>query len=160
MPDFPSRLFDQHFGLQLADEDFIPASMSPYYYRPRRQIARQNSKGTSEIACGSDNFKISLDVSQFAPNEITVKAIDDNVLTIEAKHEERADEHGFVSRQFVRKYMLPKDIDLEKISSSLSADGVLSVSAPKKAIEAPKANEKVIPVAVSPAPAAAMVAEK
>lgn len=70
-------------------------------------------------------------MQQFAPNEITVKAVD-NTVVVEGKHEEKQDEHGFISRHFVRRYVLPKDVELNNITSSLSSDGVLTISAPKK----------------------------
>lgn len=72
-----------------------------------------------------------LDVQQFAPSEITVKTLDSTVI-VEGRHEEKQDEHGFVSRHFVRRYVLPADIEISNIVSSLSSDGVLTVTAPKK----------------------------
>jgi crystallin alpha B len=50
-----------------------------------------------------------LDVQQFKPDELTVKTVNDYVV-VEGKHEERQDEHGFISRQFQRRYKLPNDI--------------------------------------------------
>lgn len=76
-------------------------------------------------------LKVSLDVQQFTPSEITVKTVE-NAVIVEGKHEEKADEHGFVSRHFVRRYVLPKDIEVENVISSLSSDGVLTITAPKK----------------------------
>lgn len=72
-----------------------------------------------------------MDVQQFAPNEITVKVTEGTVI-VEGKHEEKQDEHGFISRHFVRRYTLPKDVDVNNVVSSLSSDGVLTVSVPKK----------------------------
>lgn len=60
-----------------------------------------------------------------------MKTAGNNVI-IEAKHEERQDEHGFVSRHFVRRYALPPSHDVINITSSLSSDGVLTITAPKK----------------------------
>lgn len=163
--DFPPRIFDQHFGLGLNEEDLIPLASSPFYPRSsllRRQLSSTSSSGTnatqstttsvvprgvSEVSNVSNQFAVSLDVSQFAPNEITVKAIDNNCVVIEGKHEERPDEHGYISRHFQRRYMLPKGIEADKIISSLSPEGVLTVSVPKKApIEEGKPKEKVIPI--------------
>ena len=61
-----------------------------------------------------------------------VRVTSGNVLEIEGKHEERQDDHGSVFRHFVRKYTLPEDTLVELINSSLSADGVLSIEAPRK----------------------------
>jgi len=52
-------------------------------------------------------FKVNLDVTHFKPNEISVKAAD-NQVTIEGKHEEREDDHGLIQRYFKRTYTLPK----------------------------------------------------
>lgn len=75
--------------------------------------------------------QVILDVQQFSPDEITVKTVDNHV-TVEAKHEEKQDEHGYVSRHFVRRYVLPPSHDLANITSTLSSDGVLTITAPKK----------------------------
>lgn len=50
--------------------------------------------------------QVILDVQQFTPNEITVKTTDKHII-VEGKHEEKADEHGYISRHFVRRYQLP-----------------------------------------------------
>jgi crystallin alpha B len=96
-------------------------------------------------------FQVNLDVQQFKPNELTVKTVNDYVV-VEGKHEERQDEHGFISRQFQRRYKLPTDTDPDTVVSQLSSDGVLTISAPKKALPE-SANEKVIPITHTQAPA-------
>lgn len=75
--------------------------------------------------------QVILDVQQFSPDEITVKTVD-NYVIVEAKHEERQDEHGYISRHFIRRYVLPPSHDLVNVTSTLSSDGVLTVTAPKK----------------------------
>lgn len=50
-----------------------------------------------------------------------------DMICIEGSHEEKTDEHGMISRQFVRKYKLPKECDREKLMSNLSRDGVLTI---------------------------------
>eukprot|EP00062_Callorhinchus_milii_P011705 gi/632957925/ref/XP_007894749.1/ PREDICTED: heat shock protein beta-1 [Callorhinchus milii] len=111
---------------------------------PFSPLTRQQSTGLSEIKVTSDTWKISLDVSHFAPEEITIKT-KDNYVEINGKHEERQDEHGFISRCFTRKYLLPPNVDTGLINSSLSPSGVLAVEAPlpKAAI---KSAEVTIPI--------------
>ncbi|XP_071576741.1 protein lethal(2)essential for life-like [Temnothorax nylanderi] len=82
-------------------------------------------------AVNKDDFQVVLDVQQFKPEEISVKIVDDH-LVVEAKHEDRQDRHGWVSRQFVRRYPLPQDIDVDNMTSKLSSDGLLTLVAPKK----------------------------
>lgn len=97
----------------------------------------------STIHNEKEKFKISLDVQHFKPNEINVKVADREVI-IEGRHEERQDNHGFISRQFKRRYFLPHDCDADSVFSSLSSDGILTVSA-NKAKEI-KNKETVIPI--------------
>ena len=93
---------------------------------------------------GKDGFQVCMDVGQFKPSELSVKVVD-NSIVVEGKHEEREDEHGFISRQFTRRYVLPQGYDPNKVASTLSSDGVLTVSIPKPQIE-DKSNERVIQI--------------
>lgn len=95
-------------------------------------------------------FKVKLDVHQFTPDEVSVKTRDNN-LVIEAKHEERQDAHGFISRQFTRRYVLPDDVSIENISVNMSTDGILAIEAPRKT--AMTAGEKVLPIRQTGRPA-------
>ena len=62
------------------------------------------------------------------------------------------DEHGFIAREFSRKYRIPADVDPLTITSSLSLDGVLTVSAPRKQSDVP---ERSIPITREEKPAIA-----
>jgi len=149
----PHRLLDQNFGLGLTRDDLMNTLAIPSfrgYYRPWRNLQDQTG-GVAKIQDDKDKFQVILDVQQFAPNEITVKTIDNNIIVVEGKHEEKKDEHGFVSRQFSRRYVLPQGHDIGQVQSTLSSDGVLSITAPKLALPAP--GEKIVPIQQSPAPA-------
>lgn len=76
-----------------------------------------------------DKFAVSLDVSHFRPDEMTVK-VDGRLLTVEASQEEKS-EHGYMQRSFVRRYTLPDDVDVNAIKSGLSNDGHLTIEAAK-----------------------------
>lgn len=65
----------------------------------------------------SEKFEVILDVQQFSPNEITVK-VTDKYIVVEGKHEEKQDEHGFVARQFSRRYLLPSKFKYTKICAA------------------------------------------
>lgn len=99
-----SRLFDQSFGMPMIPEDWYkwPAGTSgwPGYVRPlvspspeaavvspeaappaagpayNRALSRQLSSGMSEIRQTSETWKVALDVSHFAPEELVVKTKD------------------------------------------------------------------------------------
>lgn len=87
-------------------------------------------------------LKLRFDVSQYAPEEIVVKTVD-NKLLVHAKHEEKSESKS-VYREYNREFLLPKGTNPETIKSSLSKDGVLTVEAPLPALGQP---EKLIPIA-------------
>ncbi|KFM61322.1 Protein lethal(2)essential for life, partial [Stegodyphus mimosarum] len=143
--DYPQRIVDQHFGSGLFESDLLPPTMyRGYLIRPRTQ-GNIDASGQSVVKNESDKFQVMLNVSQFKPDEIAVKTID-NYIVVHGKHEEKSDEHGFVSREFTRRYMLPEGTEPETVKSSLSQNGVLTIEAPKKAIEPPPSNERVVPI--------------
>ncbi|XP_065566011.1 alpha-crystallin B chain-like isoform X2 [Artemia franciscana] len=86
-------------------------------------------------------LKLRFDVSQYTPEEIVVKTVD-NKLLVHAKHEEKS-ENRTVFREYNREFLLPKGTNPELIKSSLSRDGVLTVEAPMPALPA---GEKLIPI--------------
>ncbi|ENN70711.1 protein lethal(2)essential for life isoform X2 [Dendroctonus ponderosae] len=148
----PSRLLDQQFGLGLKRDDllnsfrtFPRSALTRNYVRPwSTSSVLQRQESGSTIQQDKDKFQVILDVQQFAPNEITVKTTGNSII-VEGKHEEKQDEHGFISRHFVRRYVLPSDNDIEEVVSSLSSDGILTVTAPKKS-DKPKNTDRVVPI--------------
>ncbi|KAM3722315.1 Small heat shock protein [Dirofilaria immitis] len=122
-------------------EDFDD-SLQPFW---DYATANQNSFG--EIVDDKENFGIQLDVSHFRPEELTVK-MQDETLYVEGHHEERNDQHGSVERHFIRKYTIPETVLQNSLESQLSDQGILRITAKKKAIESPKV--KNIPIQFSP----------
>lgn len=145
------RLLDQHFGLGLTPDDYLailalptPQPQANNYYRPWRNLQAVARDIGSTIKEDKNKFQVNLDVQHFAPEEISVKTVD-GFIVIEAKHEEKRDDHGYISRSFSRRYPLPEGIEADMVTSRLSSDGVLSITAPLKA--PPKAsNERVVPI--------------
>ncbi|KAM7354974.1 uncharacterized protein ACRADG_001248 [Cochliomyia hominivorax] len=86
-------------------------------------------KSASYSVVNKNGFQVSMNVKQFAPNELSVKTID-NCIVVEGRHDDKEDGHGVISRHFVRKYMLPKGYDPNDVLSTLSSDGILTVKAP------------------------------
>lgn len=131
---YPARLFDQFFGEGLFDHDIFPyvaSTISPYY---RQSLFRNywdfSNSGVSEVRSDRDRFAVYLDVKHFSPDELNVRVTDDYV-EIQGKHGERQDDHGFVSREFHRRYRLPSNVDQSAITCSLSTNGMLTVCGPK-----------------------------
>lgn len=88
------------------------------------------------------SLKLRFDVSDYAPEEILVKTID-NKLKVCAKHEEKSP-NKTVYREYNREFMLPSGTNPELIKSSLSKDGVLTIEAPLPVIDSYK--ERMIPI--------------
>ena len=64
--------------------------------------------------------------------ELSIKTEGD-VLIVLAKHQTKAEGgQSFVSKQFEQRFSLPSGVKIEKIASSLSKDGILTVSAPRE----------------------------
>lgn len=141
----PRRLNNQHFAVALTPEDvltLIGPQPSREYYRPWRQLSNLLQDSGSTIKADKSKFQVNLDVQHFAPEEISVKTVDGFVV-IEANHEEKKDEHGWVSRKFTRRYQLPEGCNIDAVQSRLSSDGVLSITVP---LEAPQAAERIVPI--------------
>lgn len=127
-------IYDPCFGLQIHPGQLRrligPSSTTqrfPSGYRRNWEVSPADSSNliaTTE----KDEFQVSMDVQQFKPEEITVKIVDDCIV-VEGKHEDRQDDHGFISRQFVRKYSLPTGYNTKDVISTLSSDGVLTLKA-------------------------------
>lgn len=150
--DHPHRLMDQRFGMALRPEQFFSPSLFdryiarsnfPYLRAWPEMVQEEMDSGYSVVKNDKDKFHVALDVQQFKPDEVTVKVVD-NFIVVEGKHEEQNDDHGIISRHFVRKYMVPDQCDPEKASSTLSSDGVLTITAPRKPEAVEQKKEKVI----------------
>ncbi|KAK5847962.1 hypothetical protein PBY51_017050 [Eleginops maclovinus] len=131
---YPARLFDQFFGEGMFDYDFFPyttSTISPYYRQSLfRSFLDSSNSGTSEVRSERDKYTVYLDVKHFSPDELSVKVTGDYV-EIQGKHGERQDDHGYISREFHRRYRLPSSVDQSAFSCSLSADGLLTLCGPK-----------------------------
>lgn len=142
LPRWPRRLLNQNFGLTLSPEDLFSATSAPISpIIPRYPVWWTKDSGSS-IKLEKDKWQISVDVQHFAPDEITVKT-SNGYIVVEGKHEEKQDEHGYISRQFVRRFNIPEDTNADAIESKLSSDGVLTVLASRK--DTPK-GERSVPI--------------
>lgn len=110
--------------------------------RPKQNYISDISSPLIQEDGDSKVLKLRFDVSQYAPEEIVVKTVDQKLL-VHAKHEEKSDTKS-VYREYNREFLLPKGVNPESIRSSLSKDGVLTVDAPLPAITS---GETMIPIA-------------
>ncbi|XP_060888944.1 alpha-crystallin A chain [Labrus mixtus] len=131
---YPARLFDQFFGEGMFDYDLYPyaaTTISPHYRHTLfRSFLDSSNSGISEVRSDREKFTVYLDVKHFSPDELCVKITDDYV-EIQGKHGERQDDHGYISREFHRRYRLPSSVDQSAITCTLTADGLLTLWGPK-----------------------------
>ncbi|XP_014205000.1 alpha-crystallin A chain [Copidosoma floridanum] len=154
----PHRLFDQHFGqhfMMHPESFFTPLErkifremQSPLHSRALADFYRdqeQYQRGQSVIKDDKDKFSVQIDTSQFSPDEVNVRVVDDQII-VEGKHEEKQDDHGRIYRHFIRKYTVPEICETEKATSTLSEDGILSITIPRKPESIEQKREKVIKI--------------
>lgn len=141
------REMEDHFRkLNLRDNDLWRPSLR---LRPWRSVSNifedleREVGGWATVERDADKYQVVVDVQQFTPEEITVRT-DDKYITVEAKHLERKDRHGYVSREFIRRYALPQGYDIGHVKPSLSSDGILTITAPRLALPAP--GERIVPI--------------
>lgn len=94
---------------------------SPLFHRIGCQCQNVDDVATEKTHVGRDGFQICLDVQNFLPSEISVKTVY-NFIEINAKHDEREDEH---------RYRLPKGFNIADVVCSISSDGILTIQAPR-----------------------------
>lgn len=100
-----------------------------------RQIRSSNvtSDDSQAVSCSEENdkYKMMIDVKDYKPGDITVKTVDDTVV-VEGKIEQK-EGNSIKTQVFTRRFMLPPTVNLNAVTSALSRDGVLTISAPKLA---------------------------
>lgn len=73
-----------------------------------------------------------LDVHDFTEDgNISVNVVDEMELVVEGQADKEV-EGSKSSNHFLRRFILPEDVDVDSVSSVMSSDGVLTVIAPKK----------------------------
>jgi len=91
----------------------------------------------ARVTYDEGKFQVEFDVQDYRPEELSIKTEGD-VLVVLAKHETKADEGSnsgsYVSKQFEQRFTLPSGVKPEEIASSLSKEGVLTVSAPREIV--------------------------
>ena len=84
----------------------------------------------SQVGIVDDTYKIMVNVQNYKPEELVIKTVN-NTVKLEAKHKEKASNgHSYSTQSFNQSFTLPPGVDPETVSSALSKQGVLTISAP------------------------------
>jgi len=131
--DFFSPFSRPNLALQSSQQQLPPPSTHAYPTAPDRAMAQSSDMSPkAKVSYDADKFQVEFNVEDYTPEELSIKTEGD-VLIVLAKHETKtAGGQSFVSKQFEQRFSLPSGVKIEKIASSLSKDGVLTVSAPRE----------------------------
>lgn len=102
----------------------LPGPQCLEYPERKRKVDLDSNR--ADGAEDSEPLEILLDVVQFRPEDIIIQ-IFEGWLIVKAEHGRRMDEHGFVSRSFMRTYKLPSNTELKDLSAVFCHDGVLAI---------------------------------
>lgn len=115
------------------DDDYNYGSLSRFWDAENRNwgIERKWESERVELipTTGINGFKVSMDIRDYNPSDLTVKT-DEHSVEVEGKHEEYRYGRRYVSRSFNRRYTLPPGYNGNAITSELSSDGILTIKAP------------------------------
>lgn len=111
-------------------EKFFPASYHLTYHSPITQYPGSFNLTKGELERKSrlskDEFLVYMDVAGFAPDEITVKTINETVY-VEGRQGKRTG--NAVPRHFQRDFRLPEFFDSDNVCATISEDGILRLKA-------------------------------
>nr|XP_020475754.1 heat shock protein beta-6 [Monopterus albus]XP_020475755.1 heat shock protein beta-6 [Monopterus albus] len=98
-------------------------------WSPKLLLPETENTSSAVVNCDDSGFTVQVDVKLFNPEDLMVKVVGDFV-EVQGKHEEKKDGPGFTTRQFNRRYRIPKGVDIMSLESMVSPDGILIISAP------------------------------
>ena len=114
--------------------------------RSRDRNVFDEDQGQSRVVYEDDMYKILINVEKYLPEELMIKTIDNNVV-VEAKHEEKtSDGRSYSTQSFNQSFNLPRGVNPESVTSSLSKTGVLTISAPLPKPIKSNTGERMIPI--------------
>lgn len=102
---------------------------------------------TLGVAESAHAFEVSLDVTGFQPEDLTV-ILQENQMTITGRHQDKSvDGTKQVERAFERKYIIPDDIERDRVKSNVTADGtVLKIVVPRLVAKSLELEEEKVTV--------------
>ena len=92
-----------------------------------------------QVSASNDKFQIQLELPGFAPEDFALKTKDD-IIIVEAVHEAMNEDGSTDSRKFSKEFKMPAGVVTERLASTYSGAGILTVSAPRT-IQAPEGAE-------------------
>merc|ERR1712213_156570 len=116
--------------------------------RDDRSLFAANSEqnGVSRVQYDDDTYKILVNVESYKPEELVIKTID-NTVHVEATHQEKtSDGRSYSTKSFNQSFTLPRGVNPDLVSSALSKEGILTISAPLPQPVKSVTNERLVPI--------------
>jgi len=124
----------------------VPTELKSKWPSPMLKHSEQGKEVLTVNEKPGQKFEVTLDVSHYLPEELKV-TVSDNVLSVQARHQAKDEDSapGMSSssvREFSRKWTLPESCSSDDVTSHLSSDGVLLVTAPLRNATAVQRDER------------------
>jgi len=139
--DFIDKIFGEMF---LPQPSYEPACSK----RGAEECCRQQRTSSSKKEADSGAFTKQMMVSRsLKPEEIQIRVTKDKKVIVEAKQEMKRGKEGggfqsYQIREFKQTVGVPENVDIGQLTSSISQEGLLTISAPFLAIPGPEKNQK------------------
>jgi len=99
-------------------------------YRSLRERDLKDETQAMKTTEDQHGHKVVMDVHDFMTGDIKVKVVDNKEVVVEGRVEKQ--DGGFRStKSFCRRFNFPGKVDMEAVTSAMSSDGVLTITAPK-----------------------------
>ena len=90
------------------------------------EVEERESSGRGRVFCEGNQYKIRLNMGATKPGDLVIKTVADSVIVELRQEEGRAGS----SQTFSQSFKLPSNIRPETVTSTLSGEGILTISAP------------------------------
>ncbi|CAL1289442.1 unnamed protein product [Larinioides sclopetarius] len=118
----PAALLDWNDDYELAN--------SRKRKRKSNAVSVYEPKTKCQVTTKDNTFQVQMDTSNYQPDEITVKVVNDK-LSVSAQHETKGDD-VYEYHEMTRSFSLPDGVDPDTVVSRLNAHGQLTIEAPMK----------------------------
>merc|ERR1711944_106160 len=134
---------------RMINSDFIDKVFSDMFLPSYEACAKTNNSGFNKENPSKDEtpdrFSKTVHLKDFKPEDIQIRVTTDKKVIVEAKQEVKEEKGGFKSyklKEIKQSLDVPDNVNIEELTSSLSEQGYLTISAPLLALPEPKKKEE------------------
>ena len=94
------------------------------------------AEATAMAKMKDDHFELVVNIQKFTPEEVKVY-VEGQAVLVQAR---KTTSEGFISASYENKFNLPEDVDVGRLTSGISRDGILMIRVPRRT------PERIIPI--------------